>query len=247
MTLSILESNHVPHGTWTYELTDADFAKPWCPKPTRIERLRENTRCAGFREHPNIGAYPIVNGMWACARATGPYKGRFPGGFMERFETLVYVFNLVPDFDPNHTMMLFPFGGSVIRRVNLHTIDIKPEVQPTFCGDIASRDFVRTIPDDFYEAILIDPPYDFDNIVYSDKLYKTKKLKPYDFVSANPKKVNITEKVKIGGIVGILHQLVYKRIPLCERVGVITVTTGPNMRVRALNLFVRTEKGEQKH
>ena len=88
---------------------------------------------------------------------------------------------------------------------------------------------------------MIDPPYDYDNVRYSDKLYRTKVLKPYDFVSANPKKVNIAEKVKIGGIVGILHQLVYKKIPLCERVGVIPVTTGPNMRVRVLNLFVRVE------
>ena len=42
---------------------------------------------------------------------------------------------------------------------------------------------------------------------------------------------------KENGIVAILHQLVYKCPPQCKRLGVIGVTTGPNMRIRVLNIF----------
>ena len=244
MTVELLTANHVPAGTWLYELTEHDFAKPWHPKESRIEQLRGNTRCTGYRSHENIGDYPIINGMWACARGMGPYKGRFPGGYIERFETLMYVFGLVKDFNPETTMMLFPFGGSVIKRSNIHTIDMKEEVNPTFLGSVVSPAFIATIPDNHYDIVHIDPPYDAGNIRYSGRLYNTPPVKPYDFVSKYAGRIgrtNMAEKAKIGGVVAILHQLVYKKIPLCERIGVIPITTGPNMRVRALNLFVRVE------
>jgi len=61
-------------------------------------------------------------------------------------------------------------------------------------------------------------------------------------VSSNPRKTNIVQKVRLGGVVAILHNLVYKTIPGCERIGVIAVTTGPNMRIRVLNLFVRVAR-----
>ena len=129
-------------GYWNWTPTEDDLSKEWYPKPKRVEQLRENTRVTSFREHPAIGTYPIIDGKWACGRAMGPYRGRFPNGFMERLETLLYCFNLIPDFNPHKTLMLFPFGGSVVKRPNLHTIDIKSVTKPTCltCISQPSRD-----------------------------------------------------------------------------------------------------------
>lgn len=239
MTVELLTANHVPAGTWLYELTEQDFAKPWHPKESRIEQLRGNTRCTGYRSHENIGDYPIIDFKWACARARGPYRGRFPGGFMERLETMLYVFNLVPDFNPNRTMMLFVFGGSVVKKDNLHTIDIRQETNPTFCGDATRLEFMDTIPDEFYDLIIIDPPYNVPGgRNYAEELYGTKPFRPYDF-AGNKGHPNIATKVKKKGVVFILHQMVYKKIPLCERIGVGAISTGPGMRMRALNMFIK--------
>jgi hypothetical protein len=73
----------------------------------------------------------------------------------------------------------------------------------------------------------------------SNGCYGKRPLRPYDFVSSNPEKVNIVEKARVGGVVAILHQLVYKNLPECVRVGVPGITTGANIRIRALNLFLR--------
>lgn len=86
-----------------------------------------------------------------------------------------------------------------------------------------------------------DPAYDQDDVTYSSKLYGIKPLRSYDFVSSNPKKVNIVEKARVGGVVAILHQLFYKNLPGCVRIRVLRITAGPNMRIRALTAFVRFE------
>jgi hypothetical protein len=104
---------------------------------------------------------------------------------------------------------------------------------------VTDRKQVRSIPDDTYDVVLIDSPYDAGNVTYSSKLYGTKPLRPYDFVSLHAKKVNIAEKVRLGGVVAILRQLVYKNQPECVRLGVLGITTGPSMRIRPLNLFLR--------
>lgn len=250
MTLSLLDANGIPPGSWQYEITPEDMQRNWYPSIERINQLRENTRCTGYRHHINVGDYPIINGIWACARATGPYRGKFPGGYMERFETLMYVFHLVDNFDPHSTMMLFPFGGSVVKRPNIHTIDINPDVDPTYEGNVTDIELAAKIPNNHYDIVKIDPPYDTDDREYARKLYGTEPVKPYSFVSnyadGREGRTNLARKVKIGGIVAILHQLVYKNIPLCERIGVIGITTGPNMRIRVLNLFIRTERESRK-
>lgn len=220
-----------PVSPWSYILTKEDFDKPWHPKAKRIAQLSQNTICTATK---------MLSGIWACGRAMGPYKGRFPNGFVERFETMVYCFGLIDNYNPNTTMTLFPFGGSVATRDNFHTIDIKSELSPTFCGDITDQSFIDKIEDNFYDIMLIDPPYDTENVNYSESLWKTKKVTPYSFVG-NKYGSNIVPKVRIGGIIGILHQLVYKCLPGCKRIGVIGITTGPNMRIRVLNLFRRVK------
>lgn len=102
MTLRIEPTDIPIPGSWNYEPELLDYSEEeWQPKTIRVKQLMGNTQVTGFREYPTDGIlqgkYPTVNGMWACARATGPYRGRFPGGFMERVETFLKVFDLIQD------------------------------------------------------------------------------------------------------------------------------------------------------
>lgn len=114
------------------------------------------------------------------------------------------------------------------------TIDINPDVNSTYVADCCGR---LPIADGVYDVVIADPPYDSQDITYSDKLYKTGLVKPYSFVN------EAVRVCKVGGFICILHQLVYKTLKGTERYAVIPITTGPNQRIRVLNIF---KKGEVK-
>jgi len=153
---------------------------------------------------------------WACGRPMAPYKGAYPNGFLRRLDALL-------GFSDKRVLTLF-CGSSEFG----DTVDIKPELSPTIVADCRTD---LPIADASYDVSIADPPYDSQNIVYSAKLYKEDVVKPYSFVK---EMVRVT---KPGGFVCILHQLVYKTPDGCERHAVIPITTGPNQRIRVLNVF----------
>ena len=152
----------------------------------------------------------------------GQYRGIYPGKFIERVNQIIPM---------NDKLILHQFGGTTKQDNFNHTVDINPEMKPTYLTD--ARD-LKLIPDNTYDIVLADPPYDSENINYSEKLYGCKPVKPYSFVKEG------VRVLKPGGYYCILHQLVYKKPNGCERVGVIAITTGPNMRIRVLNIFQKS-------
>lgn len=72
------------------------------------------------------------------------------------------------------------------------------------------------------------------NINYSTELYNCDPVPPYSFVE---EMVRVT---KPGGYICILHQLVYKTPKGTSRYATIPITTGPNMRIRVLNIFKKS-------
>ena len=163
------------------------------------------------------------NCLWACSRPMGKYRGIYPGRFMERLNEIIQLDGL---------LILHQFGGTTPKDEYNHTVDINPDTNPTYLAD--ARD-LSMIPTGTYDVVLADPPYDSENINYSEKLYNCEPVKPYSFVNEG------IRVLKPGGHYCILHQLVYKKPTGAERVGVIAITTGPNMRVRVLNIFRKTE------
>ena len=133
---------------------------------------------------------------------------------------------------PPEGMMLHQFGGSVVPNGLEHTVDLKPDHNPTYLTDART---LENVPDNTYHLVVADPPYDSLNIEYGPKLYDTEPVRPYSFVNAG---VRVT---KPGGFFAVLHQLTYKNLEGCTRFGVIGITTGPNMRIRCLNVFVKGE------
>ena len=157
---------------------------------------------------------------WSCGRAMAKYKGSYPLGFLERLNKRISLYN-------KKVLSLF-CGISVFG----DTLDIKPELNPTYIADARNK---FPILDNTYDVIIADPPYDSQNITYSNKLYNTDLIKPYSFVKES---VRI---LKPGGYLCILHQLVYLTPKGTFIYTVIPITSGPNLRIRVLNIFIKNE------
>jgi len=160
---------------------------------------------------------------WACGRPMAAYRGSYPMGFLRRLDEKIGLIALGEQEKPKKVLTLFcgvsDFGD---------TIDINPEVKPTFLADCRKTFPIKS---NVYDIIIADTPYDSQNINYSSKLYKKSKVKPYSFTK---------EAVRVcipGGLICILHQLVYKTLLDTKRYAIIPITTGPNQRIRVLNIF----------
>ena len=162
---------------------------------------------------------------WACGRPMAKYKGAYPNGFLRRVDALMEV--------TDETKVLHLFSGSIQGRENEDTMDISEANNPTFVAD-ARKEF--PIESDTYDLIIADPPYDMTTtdgvkIDYSDKLWKTEYIKPYSWVS------EAIRVLKPGGYLLVLHHLVYIQPKGATRCGVVSITCGPNTRIRCLSIF----------
>lgn len=175
-------------------------------------------------KHYCLKSKKSISDIWKMPRPMGKYTGIYPQGFIERLTTLIPMKN---------KMILHQFGGTTTKDKFNHTVDINPEVNPTYLTDARTLDL---IPDETYDIVLADPPYDSQDITYSKKLYNCEVVKPYSFVRAG---INV---LKPGGYYCILHQLVYLKPDDCRRYAVIAISTGPNMRLRTLNVFQKNVK-----
>lgn len=196
-----------------------DAVKKFGLSKGKIWRILKENNSLKYKDVTLKGFKGVYTTMWACGRPMGKYSGIYPSGFMKRLANLI-------DFDCKKILHLF--SGSIHSLYNHDTLDIKKELSPTIIADARE---ILPIKDNIYDVVLSDPPYDSDWKTYGKKLYKSDVVKPYSFVE---EAVRIT---KPNGYICILHQLVYKTPRNTIRKGVITITTGPNMRVRVLNIF----------
>ena len=170
--------------------------------------------------------------QWACGRSVNGYMGGFPNGFLSRVQRQLGV-------DLENNDVLYPFGGLTPQRENWTVNDLRkgeptgPDDEPLTCDTGYDA---RDLPDEWtdkYDVVLSDPPYGKD---YASELYDLEFATPKSHMS------EATRVVKPGGYVLILDQLVYNldwshKDHRVERETVIGVTTGPGMRIRALNVF----------
>lgn len=157
---------------------------------------------------------------WACGRPKKAYRGAYPEGFLDRLEDVV-------PLKGKQIIHLFSGKSTKINDSDI-TIDINEDVLPDLLEDCTGK---LSIEDDIADVVLVDPPYDTKAMIYGKPLYGTKYVKPYSFCDET---VRIT---KPGGHICILHQLVYTTLKFTDRYAVIPITTGPNMRIRVLNIF----------
>ena len=95
------------------------------------------------------------------------------------------------------------------------TVDINPQVNPDYVLDLLYDKL--PFSDNSFDVVLADPPYN--------------EFPPYCFVD------EAIRVLKPNGYFVVLHFLVYKTPHFTTRKAVIAVTTGSNMRIRALCVF----------
>jgi hypothetical protein len=180
------------------------------------------------------------NDLWPCGRPMGSYRGTFPEGFLSRLHDRIGI-------DIHNNDVLFPFGGLTPQRDNWHVNDIR-EGEPTGPNDDPLKadtgHDARDLPTEWVDSwpvVISDPPYGEG---YSTDLYGTEYPRPSDHMA------EATRVLEPGGTLVILDQLVYNldwshdHHPV-TREQVATLTTGPGMRARAVNVFRKPERLNQ--
>ena len=159
----------------------------------------------------------IITGHWALPRPTGKYKTRHPDTLLVRLEALIGPYSIKKILHLFCGISKFPNTEREIR------IDINPEVKPDYIIDLTKEKL--PFEDNSFDIVYADPPYyDFPPYSFVDEAVRV--LKPY-------------------GYLAILHPLVYKTPKQTKRWAVISIGTGPNMRLRCLNIFRKIKVDEQ--
>jgi len=125
---------------------------------------------------------PIENLTWCLPRPRR--KDKYPGGFPLHFEKKLLELYGWPE------KVLHPFGGMAEYG---DRVDLNSEVNPTWIGDAHNMDW---IPDNTYDMVILDPPY---NDEQSKKLYGTGKIKYKDYIREG------VRVCKPGGFIAVYH------------------------------------------
>ncbi|GAI50305.1 unnamed protein product, partial [marine sediment metagenome] len=86
------------------------------------QRINNYTVCAGVRNE-------VLTDYWSVSRARGKYKGIFPSSLLPR---VIKFFDEYLGLEWNSLERLYQFGGIV---KDGDTVDVNPEVNPTFLTD----------------------------------------------------------------------------------------------------------------
>ena len=119
--------------------------------PTRIENYQKET---GFPISMGIGGDNRVFGMWRMGndyRVKSGYYGGYPASYLKRVKALFP--------DKKHVLHLFSGKVDTVAMPG-HTVDLRPDLNPTYVDDAQT---LLDVPLDMYDLILADPPYSVED------------------------------------------------------------------------------------
>lgn len=123
----------------------------------RIDNYRKETK---FPVSMGIGEDHRVFGMWVMGndyKVASGYHGGYPPSYLKRVKALF----------PDKKHVLHLFSGMVDQSVLPgDTVDINPDLKPTFVDDAQTLSMVTL---DLYDLVLCDPPYNVEDAEH----YKT--------------------------------------------------------------------------
>ena len=131
-------------------------------------------------------------------------------------QSLIKRLSCIMDFYDRNILHLF----SGISKFGSVRVDINPACKPDLLLDL-TRDKLP-FKDNNFDLVIADPPY--------------RDFKPYCFVK------EAVRVLKPRGFLIILHFLIYKNPSSCRRWALLAVSSGPNMRMRSLNIFRKLEE-----
>jgi hypothetical protein len=197
---------------------DAVIGWPVISKAARVEHYRKAWKRGGYVVFDDDWAY----GLWVIGNqhaGNADYHGSYPGDYLKRMR--VYFWdkqNVLHLFAGRVDLSIFPGD----------TMDIRPELSPTYCVDV--RKSVGVVPYHTYDLILADPPYTEEDAAH----YGTS-LVPRQVVFKT-----ITQHVLPGTHLVWLDQMkpVYSRRDW-ELEAIIGLDLSTNRRIRGIWIFRR--------
>lgn len=200
------------------ELTDSDLSS------IAIDKYQ---RPAAFDEAGNqlIEVYPgVIMQHWHCGWpiAVDGQVGAYPQRYLSYMRSF---------FGGRYTdPILHLFSGSVREGI---TIDNDPAKGALHCIDVLKKGI--PYPDNHFNIVFADPPYDHKDYQASERHYKKPPVPRYSFVK---EAVRVT---KVGGFFVVLHVMPYNCPKECVRFAQISVTAGSTMVVREASIFQKVE------
>lgn len=192
---------------------------------TLQERVDNYHKVTGFPTSMMVGGDGRISGMWIMGnnyQRTANYYGAYPHGYLKRVKSLF----------PDRSKVLHLFSGRIeTREFPGDTVDINPDLNPTFVDDAQSLD---SVPVEKYDIILADPPYSIEDA----ERYKTTMIKRNKVMAA------LGRRCLPGTVVVFLDQV----LPMyCKAewniIGVIGMVKSTNHRFRVVTIFQRRADG----
>jgi hypothetical protein len=186
------------------------------------ERIEHYARATGFPRSLFLSEDGRVVGTWIMGndyRVRSAYYGGYPAGYLRRVAALF----------PERRRVLHLFSGKVdLAALPGDTVDINPDLEPTFLDDAQT---LGAVPLERYDLVLADPPYSVEDA----ERYRTTMVKRNRVMRA-------LQRLPAGAHVVWLDQVLpmYRRDAFAIE-GVIGMVKSTNHRFRVITIFRRLQ------
>lgn len=165
----------------------------------------------------------VATGFWVLHRPVGPYTGIWPIGLIKRLKRKIGWSDKV----------LEVCSGTSKEGI---TIDLNLNMKPDICADAHHLPF----RDGVFDRVLFDPPYNDDYVQHYSDIAKPQ-VRSYPSFKLYKALEECTRVCSFGGCVILLHWLIAKKPLYTVRSLTVGITTGPNKRIRCLQVFKKVQ------
>jgi len=188
---------------------------------TLRDRIDNYVKETGFPRSLFLSEDGRLVGIWVMGndyRVKSGYYGGYPAGYLRRIKALF----------PDKSRVLHLFSGKVdTSQMPGDTVDINPDLNPTFVADAHT---LEGVPLHKYDLVLADPPYSYEDAEH------------YGTCMVNRNKVlrTLSQGIRPGCHIVWLDQVLpmYRKADL-KTVGYIGLVKSTNHRFRVVTIFER--------
>jgi hypothetical protein len=186
------------------------------------ERIENYVSDTGYPRSLFLSEDERIVGTWIMGnnyRVKSEYYGGYPAGYLKRIKSLF----------PDKKNILHLFSGKVDTSVFPgDTVDINPELEPTYLDDAQT---LENVPLQKYDLILADPPYSVEDCEH----YKTTMVKRNVVMKSLARVLPGTHVVWLDQVLPMYRKIDWKIA------GVIGMVKSTNHRFRVVTIFEKKE------
>jgi hypothetical protein len=200
---------------WELEALEDEEGMGW---PERIDNYRRVLQREPYLTYVE-GERPWLYGVWrqASFAVKSGYYGGYPGDYLKRIKALF----------PDRQHILHVFSGMVdTAMMPGDTLDIRPELAPTYCIDAET---MQGVPLERYDLAVCDPPYTpADAAQYGTRMVVPGRvMKALERLPSGAYVVWLDEREPVVTKAAFIHE------------GIISLTTSAGHRCRIVSIFRR--------